>query len=222
MSARRRRVRLETIMYRVFFKRVFDLFLALAMTLCLLPFLLVVAALGKFSSKGPVLFRQKRGGRGGSWFEILKFRTMRESPDASEGSFDAGDASRVTSVGAFLRKTKLDELPQLANVIRGEMSFVGPRPEVAKYIELYPERWERVLSERPGITDPASVRFRNEEEILAGSSDPEKEYREKILPAKLELYERYVERVSLIGDVKILFATLAVVLFGGSSDPGSE
>ena len=208
-------------MYRSFFKRVFDFVAAFVLTLFLLPVFFLVALLVKFTSRGPVFFRQRRGGRGGTWFEILKFRTMTVKPEASEGSFDAGDASRVTAVGAFLRKTKLDEIPQLFNVLRGEMSLVGPRPEVERYIALYPERWERVLSARPGITDPASIRFRDEEEILAAAEDPEKEYREKILPAKLDMYERYVENISLFGDVGILFATVAAVLFsrkGGATD----
>jgi lipopolysaccharide/colanic/teichoic acid biosynthesis glycosyltransferase len=206
-------------MYRSFAKRVFDLGVATLLALFLLPVFAFVALLVKLSSPGPVFFRQKRGGRGGTWFEILKFRTMAERPEAAEGSFDAGDSSRVTAVGGLLRKTKLDEIPQLINVIRGEMSLVGPRPEVEKYIALYPDRWERVLSARPGITDPASIRFRNEEEILAAADDPEREYRERILPAKLDMYERYVGNISFFGDVKILAATFFAVVFGKKRPP---
>ncbi len=143
---------------------------------------------------------------------LFKFRTMTVRKGTEQGSFDAGSAARVTRVGAFLRKTKLDELPQLWNVLKGDMSLVGPRPEVRKWVEAYPERWARVLTVRPGITDPASIEFRNEEDILAASPDPERTYREVILPRKLDLYEEYVRTRSFWGDVGILLKTVWAVV----------
>ena len=202
-------------MYRNFFKRIFDLFAALIIFMLFLPLFIFVALLVKLDSRGPVFFRQQRGGKGGQYFDILKFRSMTVKKESDGKDFDAGGSARITAVGKLLRKSKVDELPQLINVLRGEMSLVGPRPEVRTYIELYPERWSKVLSIKPGITDPASVVFRDEEEILSRSDDPEKEYRKNILPAKLDLYEKYVDGVSLTGDLKVLFKTVWVVLFGG-------
>ena len=128
------------------------------------------------------------------------------------GSFAVGDASRVTPIGQLLRKSKLDELPQLWNVLTGDMSLVGPRPEVRKWVDAYPERWSRVLTVRPGITDPASIVYRNEEELLARSPDPERTYREVILPHKLDLYEEYVRTQGFWRDIRVLLTTLWVVL----------
>ena len=201
-------------MYGSFFKRLFDFFAALVIFILFLPLFLFVALLVKLDSRGPVFFRQQRGGKGGAYFDILKFRSMTVKEESDGKDFDAGGSVRITRVGKILRKSKVDELPQLINVLRGEMSLVGPRPEVRTYIELYPERWSKVLSVKPGITDPASVVFRDEEEILAKADDPEREYRENILPAKLSLYEKYVESISFIGDLKVLFKTVWVVLFG--------
>jgi len=133
-----------------------------------------------------------------------------------QGAFDAGNTSRVTQVGRLLRKTKLDELPQLWNVLVGDMSLVGPRPEVRKWVEVYPERWARVHTIRPGITDPASIEFRNEEEILAAAENPEATYREVILSQKLALYIDYVDRHSFWGDLGILVKTVCVVLVAGA------
>ena len=133
--------------------------------------------------------------------------------DSELGSFDAGNAVRVTPFGRFVRRTKLDELPQLWNVLRGDMSMVGPRPEVRRWVNEYPERWARVLRVRPGITDPASIRFRNEEELLAAAEDPQRLYREVILPEKLGHYELYVANWSLLGDLGVLVKTLFAVVF---------
>ena len=130
------------------------------------------------------------------------------------GSFDVGSSARVTRVGKLLRKTKLDEFPQLWNVLVGDMSLVGPRPEVRKWVEAYPDRWSKVLAVRPGITDPASIEFRNEEELLAAAPGPETCYRDVILPRKLDLYERYVATQSLGGDIGILFRTMWAVVRG--------
>jgi lipopolysaccharide/colanic/teichoic acid biosynthesis glycosyltransferase len=203
-----------TIMYSQFFKRIFDFTVAGTALLILLPFFLFVSVFIKMDSKGPVFFRQKRGGRDGKYFDIFKFRSMTVKEKADGKDFDAGSCSRITWAGKMIRRTKIDELPQLINVVRGEMSLVGPRPEVEIYIRLYQTRWDRVLSVSPGITDPASIKFRNEEELLAKAENPEDEYRNVILPRKLEIYEDYVSRISFLNDVKILIGTIFVVLKG--------
>ena len=193
-------------------KRLVDVIAASAGLLLLSPLLLVLAAWVRFSSGAPVLFRQQRVGRGMRDFTLVKFRTMTVAPGTERGSFDAGRATRVTRVGRFLRKTKLDELPQLWNVLVGDMSLVGPRPEIRRWVAVYPERWARVLAVRPGLTDPASILYRNEEELLAAASDPQRVYREKILPHKLSIYEAYVRDQYLAGDLVILWQTLLAVL----------
>lgn len=137
---------------------------------------------------------------------------MRVASGKSKGSFDVGDSSRITPLGRLLRKTKLDELPQLINVLKGEMSLVGPRPEVKQWTEVYPEKWKIVHSIKPGITDNAAIEFRNEEKLLAQSADPIKTYREVILPQKLDLYIDYVNNQSFWGDVNIIFRTIKVII----------
>lgn len=131
-----------------------------------------------------------------------------------KGAFDAGCISRITPIGRFLRKTKLDELPQLFNVLKGDMSLVGPRPEVEKWVQAFPDRWKAILVVRPGITDPASVAFHDEEKRLSGAVDPEDVYRTEILPRKLDMYERYVSNVSILNDCKIILKTFQVLLQG--------
>ena len=160
----------------------------------------------------PIFFRQYRVGRFGKEFQLIKFRTMTFQPEKSIASFDLGSTDRVTVIGSLFRRTKLDEVPQFWNVIRGDMSLVGPRPEVRKWVNIYPKRWEIVHRVRPGITDPASILYRNEEHILARSSDPEKSYREEVLPHKLSLYEKYVENMSFFGDLKILLQTFSALI----------
>jgi lipopolysaccharide/colanic/teichoic acid biosynthesis glycosyltransferase len=189
-------------------KRLFDFVSSLCGILILSPLFVILAFAVVIDTGFPVFFLQKRVGLYGRPFFIYKFRTMTLLKDASQGSFDAGDSRRVTPVGRVLRRTKLDELPQLWNVLRGDMSLVGPRPEVQKWVDVYPERWSRVLSLRPGITDNASLEFRNEEELLAASSNPEKTYRDEVLPRKLDLYEGYVQNHSLAGDLRIIFRTI--------------
>ena len=219
-------------------KRLFDLGCALCGIVVLSPVLAVLWLAVVAESGLPGFFRQQRAGWLGRYFTLLKFRSMTEKKAESrkqkveigtgecllitadgdqpgnQGEFDAGDSSRVTRVGHFLRKTKLDELPQLWNVLKGEMSLVGPRPEVRKWVEAYPERWAKVLTVRPGITDPASIEFRNEESLLAKSQDPERTYRDEILPRKLALYEQYVATRGFRGDVGILFKTVWAVIAG--------
>jgi lipopolysaccharide/colanic/teichoic acid biosynthesis glycosyltransferase len=192
-------------------KRGADVVLSLLVLLLLSPILAIVAMAVWLESGGPVLFRQKRVGLGFMPFEIVKFRTMR--PVGGPLITVAGDI-RVTRVGKFLRETKLDEVPQFWSVLRGHMIIVGPRPEVPKYVELFIERYRKVLTVRPGITDLASIRFRHEEDILYGSTDPLKEYAERILPAKLDLAEEYVSTRTCLGDISIMFRTATSIIRG--------
>ncbi|OGV34328.1 MAG: hypothetical protein A2020_04595 [Lentisphaerae bacterium GWF2_45_14] len=200
-------------MYKKFIKRPFDLLFSLTALLLLSPVLVIVGILVKATSQGPVFFRQERAGKNGKYFRIFKFRSMAVDPDAEKKGFEPGSKMRVTPLGRILRKTKLDEFPQFFNVIKGEMSIVGPRPEVRKYVEAYPERWAKVLSISPGITDPGSIEFRNEEDILSASSAPEREYIENLLPQKLDLYEKYAQSISFLSDIRIIVRTMAAVVF---------
>ena len=192
-------------------KRMFDFGASVCGLIAASPVLLATAALVKLSSPGPILFRQQRVGRHGRSFELLKFRSMRVG--AVGPLVTAGADSRITRIGRVLRKTKLDELPQLLNVARGDLSLVGPRPEVSRYVELYPPADREFLQRvRPGITDPATIHFRNEEEILARTSDPERAYVEEVLPIKLRMYRQYLERASFGTDIKVLLETLGVIV----------
>ena len=193
-------------------KRSFDILISVAGLFALLPFFLLVAVWIKVDSRGPVWYRGLRIGRGGMPFRIFKFRTMVVNADKLGGPSTSDDDPRITRVGRFLRKYKLDELPQLVNVLKGEMSFVGPRPEVQMYVDLYSEEEKVILSVRPGITDWASLWNPDEGAILAGSPDPEKTYREEIRPQKIRLQLEYVRRRSLGVDLQIMLKTLAVVL----------
>ncbi len=194
-------------------KRVFDFFTSFAILVLCVPIFIIIGIAIKLDDGGPVFFKQKRVGLGGYLFSIYKFRSMSLKPLPSKGSFEPGDSSRITCVGRFLRKTKLDELPQFLNVIIGDMAIVGPRPEVQKWIDTYPERWANILTIRPGITDSVSIRFRNEAEELAESENPELYYRNVILPQKLDYYEEYLESRSFCNDIKLIFTTLYVVVF---------
>ena len=188
-------------------KRFFDVTVAASGLLLITPFLVVVPALIRLDSPGPVFFRQTRIGRGFKPFTIYKFRTMTPEPGKPGGPTIAGDP-RITRVGRWLRATKIDELPQLFNVLRGDMSLVGPRPEVPEYVDLFHDRFARVLRVRPGITDPASLRYRNESALLAAVADPELEYRQRILPDKLRLSAEYAERSTLRTDIALIFRTV--------------
>ena len=199
-------------------KRVFDIACASVGLLLLLPLLFIIAILVVMTSRGGILFRQERIGRDGRAFRLNKFRTMTYDKNAEAGEFSPGENSRVTTAGRFLRMTKLDELPQMWNVLVGDMSLVGPRPEVSRWVTEYPERWKIVHSIRPGITDEASIEFRNEEQILADSSDPESCYRDVILPRKLDLAEKYAGSHSFAGDLSILSRTFWTVFSGGSRE----
>lgn len=191
-------------------KRVLDVLVASAGLVLMSPLLLGTAVAVRLESRGPAIFRQERIGLNGETFTILKFRTMRTGAQGAQVT--TGTDPRITRVGQWLRSTKLDELPQLLNVLRGEMSLVGPRPEVPRYVAQWPETLRPVvLSVRPGITDPASIEFRREAEELAGVIDPERHYVEVILPRKVELYAEYVRTRSFRGDLKILGSTLRAV-----------
>jgi lipopolysaccharide/colanic/teichoic acid biosynthesis glycosyltransferase len=192
-------------------QRVFDLVTATIGGVVLIPVFAAVALLILVTSGRPVLFRQPRGGLYGRNFEMVKFRTMTVPSDPDGGSFNAGDTLRVTPIGRFLRRTKLDEIPQLWNVLKGDMSIVGPRPEVRKWIDAYPDAWSRVHRVRPGITDPASLVYRHEETLLGQSSDPESTYRDEILPHKLRLYEEYARNRTLLQDIGIVAQTIAAL-----------
>lgn len=188
-------------------KRGFDIAVTLVLLLVLLPLLLVLALLVLLSSPGGAFFRQVRVGRHGREFRLLKFRTMRPGSEVLGQLTIGGRDPRVTRVGYFLRKSKLDELPQLWNVLTGAMSLVGPRPEVPKYVARYTAEQREVLTVRPGITGPASLRYIDENELLAKSADPEKTYIGEVMPAKLAIDLEYVKRASMLTDLRILVGT---------------
>jgi lipopolysaccharide/colanic/teichoic acid biosynthesis glycosyltransferase len=191
-------------------KRLFDLLLAAVALLLLSPLLLLVALLVRLDSPGPVLFRQQRVGRHGVPFRIHKFRTMRDG--AGGPPLTVGADPRITRVGGWLRRTRLDELPQLIDVLQGTMSLVGPRPEVPRYVAHYPPALrDRALAVRPGITDPSSLDFLDEAALLARAADPEREYIDRILPAKLARAAAYAEQASLATDLGVLWRTLRVL-----------
>jgi lipopolysaccharide/colanic/teichoic acid biosynthesis glycosyltransferase len=194
-------------------KRLFDLIVASLALILLLPLGLVVAVLIKLDSPGPVFFRQQRVGRHGVPFSIHKFRTMRVEAPLQGPPLTVGADPRITRVGGFLRRTRIDELPQLIDVLRGCMSLVGPRPEVPRYVAHYPGALrDRVLAVRPGITDPASLDFIDEAALLAAAADAEREYIDHILPRKLQRAAAYAERATLATDLGVLGRTAAALL----------
>lgn len=195
------------------FKRTFDLLVAGLGLIILAPFLAVIAIMIALDSPGPILFSQDRVGRGGAVFRIFKFRSMTASTDTDGLQITVGADSRITKLGSLLRKWKLDELPQLWNVTVGEMSIVGPRPEVPKYVAHYPAKIrERILSVRPGLTDPCSLGLSNESKILATARDPHKYYVEILLPEKIKIYDQYVKNQSFFLDLKIIIFTVSFII----------
>lgn len=192
-------------------KRLFDITASGLGLVILSPLLLAVALWIKLDSPGPVFFRQVRVGRHNRDFRIFKFRTMRVGSDSGSQITVGGRDPRVTTCGYFLRKTKIDELPQLINVFIGDMSLVGPRPEVRHYVDYWTPEQMRVLDVRPGITDPASIRYCNESELLANADDPENFYINVIMQDKIKLYLDYVERNSFWYDIRIIFRTLFAI-----------
>ncbi len=194
-------------------KRLFDLLGALLALALLWPLLLGIALAVRLDSPGPALFRQERVGRHGRPFRIHKFRTMAADAPARGLPLTVGADPRITRVGAWLRRTRLDELPQFIDILRGDMSLVGPRPEVPRYVARYPEALrDRVLAVRPGLTDPASLQFIDEAALLAAAADPEREYVEVILPRKLRAAADYAEHATLATDLQVLWRTLGALL----------
>jgi lipopolysaccharide/colanic/teichoic acid biosynthesis glycosyltransferase len=193
-------------------KRLFDIISSLAGLIILSPFLFIISLCVLFGSRGGIFYRQVRVGKKGKDFLLWKFRTMKPDSDKKGLLTVGGRDPRVTGIGYFLRKYKLDELPQLLNVLSGEMSLVGPRPEVRKYVDMYSPEQLKVLEVKPGITDYASIEYSKENELLAKSSDPEKTYIEEIMPAKLKLNMKYIEEKSFWTDLKIIFRTVGKIL----------
>jgi lipopolysaccharide/colanic/teichoic acid biosynthesis glycosyltransferase len=186
----------------------FDIiFSSLGLIVCL-PMFIIVAVLIKFDSPGPVLFAQERVGKNFNSFKIFKFRTMKTEVQSKGPNITVGGDPRVTGIGRFLRKYKFDELPQLFNVFIGDMSLVGPRPEVREYVQLYKSDYARLLSIRPGITDPASIHYSDEERVLSLAGDWEETYKKKILPEKIRLSLQYVDNRNLLTDIKLILKTL--------------
>ena len=184
------------------------------------PILLLVALLIKADSKGPVFFRQERVGRNSNAFSIYKFRTMVEDASRRGGQLTADGDARITRVGRVLRRLKIDELPQLLNVLRGEMSLVGPRPEVRRYVDLFRDDYEQILRVPPGITDLASLKYRDESSLLETAADPEREYLTRLLPDKIALAKEYVRRSSPLLDVSIILRTVVRIFTAGRESPG--
>lgn len=204
-------------------KRVFDVVVSCLALVVLSPLLAAIAVAVRVDSPGPAFFRQERVGRFGAPFQILKFRTMAARRDDAALPITVAGDPRITRVGKILRRFKLDELPQLFNVARGEMSIVGPRPELLRYVELYPPEKRRiVLSLRPGITDNAAIEFVDEEQLLAGAPDPEKAYVEIVMPRKLDLYEKYAVSRSFWGDLRIVARTACRIVARSSGSPRSR
>ena len=193
-------------------KRLMDIVISGGALLVLWPVLLIVAIAIKIDDPGPVFYRQVRVGKGGKEFRIYKFRTMVVDADKKGLQITVGKDNRITRMGAFLRKTKLDELAQLLNVFKGEMSFVGPRPEVPKYVAMYAPYQRQVLLVRPGITDYASIAYRNENDLLEGAADPERMYIDKIMPDKIELNMKYLHEISPLADIRLIFSTIIAVI----------
>lgn len=195
-------------------KRAMDIVLSACALAVLWPLLLLIALAILIDDPGPVFYRQVRVGRNGKTFRIFKFRSMVMDADKKGLAITVGRDSRITRVGAVLRKTKLDELAQLLNVLFGQMSFVGPRPEVPKYVELYTPYQRQVLLVRPGITDYASIAYRNENDLLAGAPNPEAMYIEQIMPDKIELNMKYLREISPLADIRLILKTIVAVIKG--------
>lgn len=199
----------------LFFKRCFDIAASFfGILFLLIPFAAVAVAV-KCSSRGPVFFRQVRVGKNGREFRIYKFRTMVADAEKKGMQITVGGDSRVTGIGRVLRKTKVDELPQLFNVFAGQMSFVGPRPEVPHYVDMYSDYQKNVLRIKPGITELASIVYRDENDVLAKSEDPERTYIEEIMPEKIKLNMQYMQKMNVFYDIYLIFRTFVAVLKRG-------
>jgi lipopolysaccharide/colanic/teichoic acid biosynthesis glycosyltransferase len=197
--------------YKNFGKRVFDIIATLIGGILLLPLIVPIAIWIKLSSKGPLFYVQKRVGKDFKEFDLYKFRSMIVDADKVGPSVTSGDDPRITKVGKIIRRTKIDELPQLLNVLKGDMSLVGPRPEVMKFVEQKKAEYKKVLSVKPGITDNAAIEFRDEETIMQQYDDKEKAYIDIVLPQKIELYYKYIENMTFTNDIKLILQTLKVI-----------
>jgi lipopolysaccharide/colanic/teichoic acid biosynthesis glycosyltransferase len=193
-------------------KRGFDIVASFTTLLLMIPLLALVSTIIKLDSEGPVFFKQERMGRGFRPFRIYKFRTMKQTPVGHGSQVTVGDDPRITRVGRFLRQAKLDEIPQLINILRGEMSFVGPRPEVPRYVQLFQAEYQEILTVRPGLTDLASLKYRDEAALLAKAEDPEEEYTKRVLPDKIRLSKDYIKRSSFVYDMGLIVKTILAVL----------
>ncbi|PYJ68343.1 MAG: sugar transferase [Verrucomicrobia bacterium] len=189
-------------------KRMFDIVVAAAALVVLFPLLVLSALLIKLDSPGPIFFKQERIGRNFRPFWIYKFRTMAQDAPARGGLVTIGEDARVTRVGRLLRKSKIDEIPQLTNILRGDMTLVGPRPEVRQYVELFRRDYEEILQVRPGLTDLASLKYRDEAALLGKAANPEDEYRTRVLPDKIRLAKDYLRRSSFLFDLGLILKTL--------------
>jgi lipopolysaccharide/colanic/teichoic acid biosynthesis glycosyltransferase len=207
---------------RICTKRIFDLVFATSGLILLSPLFLFATLLAKFQSPGPIFYRAKRVGRGGQIFEMYKFRTMVINADALGASLTTYRDSRITAAGRFLRCTKLDELPNLINVIKGDMSLVGPRPEAPVYVQHYTEAQKQVLRVRPGITGPSQIANRNEDEKLKGQTNPEQYYITELIPKKLMLDLQYIETQNFTVDIVWILKTFLVVIFPRKGDTAGE
>jgi lipopolysaccharide/colanic/teichoic acid biosynthesis glycosyltransferase len=203
-------------------KRILDVVSSAAGLLVLSPLFFLIGLLIKATSRGSVLYKQERVGKDGRPFQIIKFRSMSAEGSKMPAGITVSGDRRVTRVGKVLRRYKIDELPQLWNVLVGEMSLVGPRPELPRYVELYSRRQKEVLRVRPGITDLASLAYRNEEQILSRCEEPEKLYREEILPEKLVLNLKYLQNITFKVDLRIIFATIGCSFLFVESQPGRQ
>lgn len=190
-----------------FIKRVFDLFISLISMIFLIPLFCLVALCIKTTSNGPVFFSQYRVGKDGKLFKIFKFRTMIVNAEKQGIQLTSNNDTRVTYIGSFLRKSKIDELPQLFNVLKGDMSIVGPRPVVLRFVSLYNKKQKEILKVKPGLTDPASIQYINEQAILANVQDPEKFYIEELMDKKIQLSRQYINNMSLRSDIVLIFKT---------------
>jgi lipopolysaccharide/colanic/teichoic acid biosynthesis glycosyltransferase len=189
-------------------KRMFDIVVAAVALVVLFPLLVLTALLIKLDSPGPIFFRQERIGRNFRPFGIYKFRTMVQEASAHGGLITVGEDRRITRVGRILRKTKVDEIPQLINILKGEMAIVGPRPEIRYYVELFRRDYEEILKVRPGLTDLASLKYQNETALLGKAANPEAEYMTRVLPEKIRLAKDYLHRSSFLFDVGLILKTL--------------
>ncbi len=200
--------------YLKYGKRLFDFFASLIGIIILSPMFLIIAILIKLYDRGPVFFKQKRIGQNFKPFYIYKFRTMIVNAEKMGPSITKGGDPRITPLGRVLRKFKLDEFPQLFNVLKGEMSLVGPRPEVEKYVNLFKEEYKQILQVKPGITDYASIYFRDEEAILKNYVNPEEGYVKEVLPQKIKFYKKYLKDISFFTDLRLIFLTFWRIIYG--------